>query len=79
MATVSKKPARKPSAKKKRAASGSGATIKLFGRTYKKSMCGLTKSDATSKAATHRSKGKGKGATIKKNAAGAGYCLYTRG
>lgn len=80
MATVAKrKPAkRKPSAKKKRVA-GSGATLKMFGRTYKKSMCGLTKSEATSKAENHRAKGKGKGAAVKKNAAGAGYCLYTRG
>lgn len=81
MATVAKrKPAkRKPSAKKKRVAAGSGATLKMFGRTYKKSMCGLTKTEATSKAETHRAKGKGKGAAVKKNAAGAGYCLYTRG
>lgn len=80
MATVAKrKPAkRKPSAKKKRAV-GTGATLKMFGRTYKKSMCGLTKSEATSKAENHRAKGKGKGAAVKKNAGGAGYCLYTRG
>jgi len=84
MATVAKRRTtarRKPSATKKRKAkvSGSTATIKLFGRTYKKSMCGLTKTDATAKAESHRAKGKGKGAAVKKNAVGGGYCLYKRG
>ncbi len=71
---------RKPSATKKRKAKvGSDATIKLFGRTYKKALCGLTKTEATSKAVAHRAKGKGKGAAIKKNPVGAGYCFYKRG
>lgn len=74
---------RKPSASKKRKAKVGGAsvnatpaTITLFGRRYKKSMCGLTKVDATKKATARRAAGKG--AAIKKSP-GKGYCLYTRG
>ena len=68
---------RKPSATKKRKAKvgESPATITMFGRRYKKSMCGLTKTDATAKATARRAKGKG--AAVKKSANG--YCLYTRG
>lgn len=78
MPTVAKR--RKPaSATKKRKAKVSGTTLKLFGKVYRKSACGLTKTEATSKAETHRAKGKGKGAAVKKNATGAGYCLYKRG
>ncbi len=74
MATTRKK--RKPSATKKRKAKvGDSATLKLFGRTYKKSMCGLTKTEATAKAKARRATGKG--AAIKKGTQG--YCLYTRG
>lgn len=82
MATVAKRaPAkRKPSAAKKRKAKGTdAATIKLFGRTYKKSACGLSKTEATSMATAHRAKGTGKGAAVKKNSAGPGYCFYKRG
>jgi len=75
--SASKKGAKKRKAKVGKAASP--ATISLFGRRYKKSMCALTKADATSKANAHRAKGAGKGAVVKKNAAGAGYCLYKRG
>lgn len=79
MATAKKRtPAkRKPSATKKRKVKVGepGATLKLFGRTYKKSMCGLTKTDATTKAKARRATGKG--AAIKKGVKG--YCLYTRG
>jgi hypothetical protein len=68
---------RKPSAAKKRKAKvgEQAATLKLFGRTYKKSMCGLTKPEATAKAKARRAAGKG--AAIKKGVKG--YCLYTRG
>lgn len=81
-ATVAKRrtPAkRKPSAAKKRKAKVSASTLKMFGKTYKKVACGLTKTEATAKAETHRAKGKGKGAAVKKNAIGVGYCLYKRG
>lgn len=77
MPTVAKR--KKPSATKKRKAKVSGATLKLFGKTYKKVACGLTKTEATAKATAHRAKGKGKGAAVKKNAIGGGYCLYKRG
>lgn len=72
------KVAKKPSARKKRVAS-SGATLKMFGKTYKKVACGLTKTEATQKAEAHRMKGKGKGAAVKKNTVGPGFCLYKRG
>ena len=78
MPTVAKR-RKKPSATKKRKAkvAGSPATISMFGRRYKKSMCSLTKADATKKAAARRATGKG--AAVKKNAGGTGYCLYVRG
>ena len=84
---VAKRPrattARKTGAKKRKAKVGkaatSPATISLFGRRYTKSLCSLTKADATKKAEAHRAKGKGKGAAVKKNAGGTGYCLYKRG
>lgn len=82
MATIAKrKPAkrRKPSATKKRKAKVSGTTIKMFGKSYKKVACGLSKTEATAKAEQHRSRGKGKGAAVRKNPVGAGYCLYKRG
>ncbi len=80
MAAVAKVGAkRKSAAKKRKAAPTTSATLKLFGRTYKKVACGLSKTDATGQAVAHRAKGKGKGAAVKKNAAGAGYCLYKRG
>lgn len=78
MAKVVAKPGRKP-AKRKKAAPGTSATIKLFGRTYKKVACGLSKTEATGKAEAHRAKGKGKGAAVKKSSVGTGYCLYKRG
>ena len=75
MAIAKKKPAkRKPSATKRKAKADS-STLKMFGRTYKKSMCGLTKTDATAKANARRMAGKG--AAVKKGVQG--YCLYTRG
>lgn len=71
---------RKPSASKKRKAKAStGSTLKMFGKTYKKALCGLTKTEAQAKADAHRAKGKGKGAAVKKNSAGPGFCLYKRG
>ena len=75
---------RKPGAKKRKtkakvAAVGSPKTISMFGKRYTKSMCSLTKADATKKADAHRAKGKGKGAAVKKNTGGTGYCLYKRG
>lgn len=70
---------RKPSATKKRKAkvAGSPATISMFGRRYKKSLCSLTKADADKKAGARRAAGKG--AAVKKNTGGKGYCLYVRG
>lgn len=78
MPTVAKK-RKKPSATKRRKArvAGSPSTITLFGRRYTKKMCSLTKADATAKAKARRATGKG--AAVKKNAGGTGYCLYTRG
>lgn len=67
--------AKKPRGKAKVA--GSPATISMFGRRYKKSMCSLTKADAVKKAEARRAAGKG--AAVKKNAGGTGYCLYVRG
>lgn len=69
---------RKSGAKKRKTKSAeSASTLTLFGRRYKKSMCGLTKADATAKANAHRARGKGKGAAVKKSVNG--YCLYKRG
>lgn len=82
MAIGKKRKTRKTGAKKRKARVGkapSPATVTVAGKTYRKKMCSLTKAAATKKAKTHRAKGTGKYAIVRKNTAGKGFCLYARG
>jgi hypothetical protein len=68
---------KKRSTKRKSSAKKSlGATIRAFGKVWRKKSCSRTKSAATK--SRNASKKAGKSAMVKKNPAG-GYCVFVRG
>lgn len=72
MATTTKK----KTTRRKAAVSGPKKTVVIGGKRFTHKMCG-TKAAMTSKAKSHREKGKSKQARVVKN--GSKYCVYTRG
>jgi len=81
MAVKKKATKRKTGAKKRKSRVGAASpqTIVVGGKRYTKKMCSLTKTEAKKKQAAHKAKGTQKGALVRPNTAGKGFCLFTRG
>lgn len=73
--SIGKSRKRKSSVRKPAAKKALGASIKAFGKVWKKKSCSKTKTAATKSA--NASKRAGRSAMVKKNPAG-GYCVFIR-